>query len=194
MSAPSPAQPTPELVYVSFSAEINPNTTESLIGTFSNLVNNGVKRVYLLFSTPGGMVANGMAIYNTLKGLPLELTIHNVGNVDSIGNVIFLAGKHRYACKHSTFMFHGVGFDGVSNLRLEEKNLKETLAAVLADQKRIGDVITERTQIPADEVSKLFLEQQTKDSAFAASKGIIHDIREVQVPLGAPIVSLVFQR
>jgi hypothetical protein len=54
---------------------------------------------------------HGMTVYNVLRGLPCDLTIHNIGNVDSIGNAIFLAGKHRYACKNSTFMFHGVGFD-----------------------------------------------------------------------------------
>jgi len=194
VAPPPPAKPTPDLVYVSFTAEINPNTTESLIATCTNLVNNGVKKIYLLFSTPGGLVSHGMTLFNTLKGLPVELTIHNSGNVDSIGNVIFLAGAKRYACKHSTFMFHGVGFNGQAGVRLEEKNLKETLASLHAEQKRIGDVIAETTGIIPDEVSKLFLEQQTKDSAFAVSKRIVHEVREIQVPAGAPIVSLVFQR
>ena len=184
----------PELVYVIFSADINPHTTESLIAACVNLSNNGVKKIYLVFSTPGGLVSQGMTLYNVLKSLPIELITHNSGNVDSIGNVIFLAGAKRYACQHSTFMFHGVGFDGQGNVRLEEKNLRETLAAVQADQKRIGGVIAERTRIPLNEVSNLFLEQQTQDAAFAVSKGIVHEVRDIQIPAGAPVVSLVFQR
>ena len=39
----------------------------------------------------------GVAIYTTLRALPLDLTTHNIGNVDSIGNIIFLAGARRYA-------------------------------------------------------------------------------------------------
>lgn len=184
----------PEIVYVSFCAEINQNTTESLIATCVNIANNGVKKIYLLFSTSGGFVSSGMTLYNILKSLPVELITHNSGNVDSIGNVIFLAASKRYACKHSTFMFHGVGFDGQSGMRLEEKNLKETLAAVHADQKRIGDVLVERTKIKSNEVTNLFFEQQTKDSAFAVDKGIIDEIRDIQIPAGAPIISLSFQR
>ncbi len=115
----------PETVYISFSAEINPHTTESLIAAIANVVNQGVKKVYLLMSTPGGAVMNGMNLYNVLRGLPVELTTHNVGNVDSIGTALFLAGAKRYACPHSTFMFHGVGFNVPQGARLEEKFLRE---------------------------------------------------------------------
>ena len=53
-------------------------------------------------------VMNGLNLYNVLRGLPIELVTHKVGNVDSIGNTVLMAGSKRYACQHSTFMFHGV--------------------------------------------------------------------------------------
>ncbi len=138
---------------------------------------------------------NGLNIYNVLLGVPFELITHNVGNVDSIGNAIFLAGKRRYACPHSTFMFHGVGFDLKNQtVRLEEKNLKESLANILSDHKRIGSIITERTKLDEKVVASLFSEAQTKDAAFAISSGIIHEIKDVQIPAGSTIISLVFQR
>lgn len=62
------------LVYVSFSAEINPNTTEALIATIANLANLKVKEVYLLFSTPGGQVMSGMNLYSVLRGMPIKLS------------------------------------------------------------------------------------------------------------------------
>src|ERR1700735_763784 len=83
---------TPETVYISFSAEIIPHTTEALIALISHQVNIGVINLHLLISTPGGSVMNGMNLYNFLRALPLELTTHNIGNVDSIGNAVFLAG------------------------------------------------------------------------------------------------------
>src|SRR6202035_1991872 len=104
-------QPTPETVYVSFSAEINPNTTEALIGALAQCANQRVPEVYLMISTAGGNVMNGMNLYNVLRAMPFRLTTHNVGNIDSIGNPVFLAGGTRYACPQATFMFHGVGFD-----------------------------------------------------------------------------------
>ena len=69
----------------------------------TNCATSQVQRVYLLLSTPGGSVMNGMNLYNVLKGMPFELITHNVGNVDSIGNVIFLAGEKRYATANATF-------------------------------------------------------------------------------------------
>ena len=137
---------------------------------------------------------HGMTIYNVLRGLSCDLTVHNVGNVDSIGNAIFLAGKHRYACKNATFMFHGVGFDAPAGMRFEEKFLRERLGSVLSDQTRIGKIIEERTNLKGNEVQELFREAQTKDAAFAAQHGIVDEIREVQIPAGGPVISLVFQR
>src|SRR5436305_12205134 len=89
--------PDPGIVYVSFSAEISPHTTESLLAVMANCVNQKVSTVYLMISTPGGSVMNGMNLYNVLLGMPFDLITHNVGNVDSIGNAVFLAGKRRFA-------------------------------------------------------------------------------------------------
>ena len=191
--AAGPQQP-PKVAYVSFSAEIVPATTESLIASMANLVNNGIPEVHLLISTPGGSVMNGMNLYNVLRGLPIKLITHNVGNVYSICNAVFLAGEERYACPHSTFMFHGVGFDMPQNARLEEKLLRERLDGVLADQKRIASVIEERTKLLASDIAPLFTEAQTKDSAFAVSSGIVHAVKDIEIPAGAPVVTLVFNR
>lgn len=188
-----PIPATVPTAYVSFSAEVNPSTTESLIALTAALVNQGTTEIYLLLSTPGGSVMNGMNLYNVLRALPVNLITHNVGNVDSIGNAIFLAGNRRYACPHSTFMFHGVGFNP-DGARLEEKLLRERLGTILSDQARIGSIIAERTTLPRPRIRGLFREAQTKDAAFAASCGIIHEIRDVNIPAGAPVHALVFKR
>lgn len=189
-NAPATQLPT----YVSFSAEIVPQTTESLIALMANLSNMGTKEVHLLLSTPGGSVMHGLNLYNVLRALPMKLVTHNVGNVDSIGNAVFLAGEERYACPNSTFMFHGVGIDVPSGMRLEQKFLRERLNGILADETRIGAVIQERCSLDGTQVEELFREMKTKDAAYAVSAGIVHEVRDVQIPPGAPIQSLVFQR
>ena len=186
--------PKPETVYVSFSAEINPTTTESLIALLAQFASQQVPNVYLMLSTPGGSVMNGINLYNVLRSMPFHLTTHNVGNVDSIGNAVFLAGETRYASPHSTFMFHGVGFDVDQKTRLEEKLLRERLRAVLSDQQRIGAIIRQHTKLTERQVRVFFREAQTMDATFAASCGIIDEVRDVDVPLGGPVYSLVFKR
>lgn len=184
----------PKTTYISFSAEIVPKTMETLIAACGEQANKGVETVYLLLSTSGGSVMHGINLYNVLRAFPFKLITHNVGNVDSIGNAVFLAGTERYACPQSTFMFHGVGFNVKAEQRLEEKLLRERLDSIMKDQKRIGSIIGQHTKLKAKEIGDLFREARTKDADFALSAGIIHEIREVNIPSGNPIISLVFQR
>ena len=187
------ARKTPSLVYVVFTAEIVPQTVETLVQALSKLAQQGVPEVYLVFSTPGGNVAQGITLYNFLRGVPFNLVVHNIGNVDSIGNAVFLAANTRYACPHSTFMFHGVGFEKPAS-RYEQKELQAMLDAISADQKRIGRIISGRTKITQEETKGLFMEAQTKTAEFARERGIVDDIREFKLPSGAPVISFVFQR
>ena len=117
----------------------------------------GHDEAHILLSTPGGRVDIGLMVYNVLRGLPIKVVTYNVGSVNSIGNVIFLAGVERFAARTSSFMFHGVGFD-IQNARFEEKALKERLQGLQNDQKLIADIIVRHTKITAEDVAKLFLE------------------------------------
>ena len=176
--------------YVVFHAPVTGTTAQHLITTSAQLVQQGFDELYMLLSTPGGNVSSGLTIYNMLRGLPAKIITHNAGNIDSIGNTVFLAGEERFACPHSTFMFHGVGMD-VANMRIEEKNAKEAVHSILQDQKRIGAIIADRTQINAAKARKLFREARTKDAEAALAAGIIHGISDINIPTGAPVVSLV---
>ena len=181
-------------VFVSFSAEIVPKTTEALIAVLSDQANKQVDEVYLMLSTPGGSVMHGFNLYNAMKAFPFNLITHNVGNVDSIGNIVFLAGRRRFACANSTFMFHGVGFDTMPGMRLEEKFLQERLDSILQDQRRMGAVIRAHTNLNDGQIQELFREARTKDANYALGVGIVHEVRDVQIPPGQPVISLVFQR
>jgi len=77
-------------VYISFNAKINLFNTQNLLAVTFDQIQKGATHIYYLFASPGGEVAQGLAVYNILKGLPVKTTMHNVGNVDSIGNAIFL--------------------------------------------------------------------------------------------------------
>lgn len=180
--------------FISFSAEIAPQTSETLIAAVSNFVMQGFREIHLLLCTPGGLVMNGVAIYNMLRGLPITLVTHNVGNVDSIGAIIFLAGEKRYACPQSTFMLHGVAMGVMAPTQLFEKALQERLASVQADQERIKAIYNERAGISPEDSEKFFLGESTIGATDAVARGLAHEVREVKVPAGSPILQLVFNR
>jgi ATP-dependent protease ClpP protease subunit len=186
-------QPRPA-AFISFSAEVVPHTIEALLATAANLVNQGFREIVLLLSTPGGSVMHGITAYNILRGLPISLTTHNVGNVDSIGTVIFLAGLHRYACPQTTFVLHGVAYSTKSAAQFFERTMEEKLEGLRADQQRISAIYQERAGIKAEQAEQFFLRGTTINATEAVERGIVHELREVQVPAGSPVIQLVFDR
>jgi ATP-dependent Clp protease protease subunit len=180
----------PKVAYVSFSAGIQVDTTEALIAAMAELAAEDYEEVHLLLSTPGGAVSSGINLYNVLRGMPFKLVTHNVGSVDSIGNAVFLAGDERFACPHSTFRFHGV--TNHADGPLSEATLRELLEGVLADQKRIGEIVADRTLLAPEEIAPLFREATTKDATAAVESGIVHTIKDVDLPPGAPLLALGF--
>ncbi|MGB8478847.1 MAG: ATP-dependent Clp protease proteolytic subunit [Acidobacteriaceae bacterium] len=180
--------------FISFTAEVVPQTAESLLNAVTGLVNQGFRDIHLLVSTPGGIVALGITIYNVLRGLPIDLTTHNVGNVDSIGTVIYLAGEHRFTCPQATFMLHGVSFTSPVPAQFFEKTLKERLASIQADHERIKAIYNERAGIDPQRAEEIFLGENTMNATESVESGIAHGIRLVQIPAGSPVLQLIFNR
>jgi ATP-dependent Clp protease protease subunit len=150
--------------------------------------------MHLLLSTPGGAVQYGITIYNFLRSLPIRVVTHNLGNVDSIGLVIFLAGEERYACPHTTFMLHGVALQVPVPTSLFERNFKDSLSRLSADQERIKGIYSDRSQITMDEAERLFLQETTLTAVEAVGRGIVHEVRQLNIPAGSPVLQLVFNR
>jgi ATP-dependent Clp protease, protease subunit len=165
-----------------FSAEISERTVHNFILVLEELREQGAEVVTIGLNSNGGNVVAGMMLHNILKAMPYELRFHNIGNVDSIANVIFLSGSSRLACPASTFMFHGVGFDTVAQERLEEKSLLEKLDTLNADHKRIAKIIAAATGNNELFVLDLFKQQNTRGVEWAKEKGFIQEIADFTLP------------
>jgi ATP-dependent protease ClpP protease subunit len=181
------------MIYINFHAPINANTSQILMNTLSDVIMKGEKEIYLLFSSIGGNTVDGITLFNFIRALPAKIAMHNIGAVDSIANVVFLAGEERLAVPNSSFLFHGVGFDITQPTRLEEKTLKERMVGIQRDTELIANIITQRTKLSIEQVKTLFLEAQTKKPEEARSVGIIHAIAEAKIKEGTHIISLVLQ-
>jgi ATP-dependent Clp protease protease subunit len=181
------------MIYINFNAPINPNTSQILMNALSDQIMKGQKEIYILFSSQGGSVADGITLFNFIKALPAKVIMHNTGVVDSIANVVFLAGAERFAVSNSSFLFHGVGFDITQPTRFEEKQLKERLVGIQRDTELMANIIIERTKLSLEQVKTFFLEAQTKNPEEARLVGIIDAIAEVKIKEGTGIISLVLQ-
>jgi len=145
--------------------------------------------LYFCFSSSGGFVAPGITLYNFLIGLPVKVIMHNIGSVDSIATVIFLAGEERFAVPHSTFLFHGINYTFGQPGTFTFNVLKEIVSGLDKDQNRMADIVTERTNLTDGEIRELFSQGETKDSQFAESKGIIHSVQNFSIPPNALMTS-----
>ena len=164
------------------SASINQNSTNSLIAYLIDLHVAGATGVTIAISSPGGNVVNGITIYNALLAVNYEVTTYNIGNVDSIANIVFLGGKNRISNGNATFMFHSVSFDGNANERLEEKNLLEKLDIIKSEHNRISSIIAARSGLSPRVCINLFKKQATRDAQWAVKNGIANSIGEFKIP------------
>lgn len=117
--------------------------------------------------------------------------MHNVGTIDSIANVVFVAGEERYAVPHATFLFHGVTLTiNTQQTRISLPQLNEVRNRINENHNTIAGIVCGNTKMTEEEIKKLFSEGETKDVEFALEKGIINKVKPAQLPKEALFISI----
>jgi len=180
--------------YISFEGNVDTFSTNELNVILGQLVHGGAKEIQLGISSEGGDVSKGNQLYSFLRSLPIDLTTHNIGDVDSIANVIFLAGKRRYANSNARFMLHGVARrikarDGF--VSLGEQELMEALEYVRKDHQRIAKTIAKHTKLTTRKIVDMFRRGDVIFTpAEAESVGMIHGVKEWIVSQGSNVFTV----
>lgn len=118
-----------KVIYVNYCDAINEIKVKAIMSALSDIINREKPdTIYCLFSSTGGQVEPGIALYNFLRALPVKIIMHNTGSIDSIANIIFLAADTRYASVHSSFLFHGINWNFAANTSLNKSQLTEILS------------------------------------------------------------------
>lgn len=162
----------------------------ALMGVVEQKLREGVERFVLLISTPGGTVYHGLAAYNFLRGIPAEVETPNFGSVDSIGVVLYCAGKTRYSVPHARFLLHAVQSTFGQPVSLEEKQLEERLKSLQIDARNIARVVAATTGKSEEEVTRAMLNRTTLDPEEARNWGLVLDIKSNLFPRGAGLISI----
>jgi len=175
--------------YIAFMAEVQTASAAKLRTALTDAANAG-DEIYLLISSAGGSVSEGLNLASYMKSLPVKITTHNIGQTDSIANVIFAAGSTRYANANASFLFHGVSMhyerqDFIES-QLEEqykivKRLRENIAAVFAAYTGVSLIDTESLMVSGATII---------NAQEALVKLIIHEIRNAAIPPNSKIVAI----
>lgn len=171
---------------VNFTAPINSATCGQLIAKCSQAVQEGASRLVIKIATMGGECSYGFSMYNFLMALPIPVHTHNLGTVESMGNIIFLAGERRTACRHSKFLFHP--FHWTLHGSVDHARMSEYAMSLDEDLVLYARIVEERTQgarEPLDIPDYLKASPRILEPEAALATGMIHAIDECGVPRDA---------
>lgn len=174
-------------VYLTFTGlVIDDQVVSQLIQALNGLVaEKRPEEIYILMSTPGGNVNAGIVLYNFLRSLPVKIITHNMGQVDSIGNVIFLAGDERYMAPATSFLFHGVVMNGEGAFSLGKAQLNELANQFQQDEKRIETIVCNRSKLTKTRLAELFNQGESLGSEDALTHQLVSDVVIPEIPSDA---------
>ncbi len=107
----------------------------------------GVKHMHILFQCAGGIVGDGISLYNLFRASPVELTLYNVGAVCSAGVIAYLGAKNRKTSTYAAFMIHRAY---ISPTAATSDRLSAAADQIVIDDDRIERILKLHTKIPPD--------------------------------------------
>jgi ATP-dependent Clp protease, protease subunit len=173
--------------YIRFMAPVVPQTSDQLFQIFDKLIKEKYEKIHLMISSPGGSVFHGISIHNYIKGAPIEVDTYNFGSVDSIGVVIYCAGKNRLSVPHSRFLIHGVKFNFNGNASFDEKEMEEHYNSLKIDQENIAKIIADTCHKKTTVVEKDMNNRITLNPLEAQHYGLVHKIDPCLFPADAEL-------
>ncbi|MFU8795818.1 MAG: ATP-dependent Clp protease proteolytic subunit [Dehalococcoidia bacterium] len=179
---------------IRFFAPVMDATVNALMSAIDQRMKQGVREFILLVSSPGGSVVHGLSAYNYLKGLPVSITTHNFGSVDSIGIVVYCAGSKRLSVPQARFLFHGVNVQFRGEQNLDEKLLEERLGGLRIDVENIAGVIAANTGKKTEDITGAMIERVVLNPEQAQAWGLVHEIKSELFEAGSDVIAIQAQQ
>jgi ATP-dependent Clp protease protease subunit len=191
MEQTTPNQPPKKPVVIYFCAPIVHPATTKLRTTLCNAINLQVPSITIFMSSGGGMVEEGMSLYGFIRSLPVGITIHNIGQIDSIALAVYLAGARRLANSDATFLIHDFYFPQPVPIANRHQAADISVGLTGAREKMV-DILKTSTKMTDEQFQSLkFLEETSIQTAVAAKQiGIIHEIQQAIVPARAELFNV----
>jgi ATP-dependent protease ClpP protease subunit len=175
--------------YIAFFADVQATQVAKLRAALTDAANAG-DEVYLIISSVGGNVSEGLNIAAYMRTLPVQITTHNIGQTDSIANVIFSAGTRRYANTNASFLFHGVSMH-YERVDFIESQLEEQYKSVKRLRENIAAVFATYIGISIGDAEALMVSGATiLNAQEALTKTIVHEVRDAAIPPNSRIVAI----
>jgi ATP-dependent Clp protease protease subunit len=130
--------------------------------------------ISLYINSPGGSVSAGLAIYDTMRLIPNDVSTLAMGLAASMGQFLLSAGTpgKRYALPHSRILMHqgsaGIGGTAV-DIEIQAENLEHVKAVLVG-------LIAEHTGQPADVIERDSLRDRWFTAEQARAYGFVDQV------------------
>jgi ATP-dependent Clp protease protease subunit len=145
---PPSALPPLNSIYAVFAGGIDQAAVQRIFQGIAGASASGVNDIHLLFQSFGGMVGDGVCLYNFFRSLPLDLTLYNVGNVSSAATTAFLGARKRKTSAYATFMVHRVQSPAQA---ATSERLNAVAHSLIADDERTEAILRQHLTLTEDQ-------------------------------------------
>lgn len=186
---PPPPPPRPVVIY--FCAPVTHPATTKLRTALCNAVNLRVPSITIFMSSSGGMVDEGLSLYGFIRSLPVGVTIHNIGSIDSIALAVYLAASRRLCNTDATFLMHDFYFP--QPVPVTNRHQASDISVGLTGARmRFMEVLKSSTKMTDEQFESLkFLgEASIKTAVTAKEVGITHEIQQAFAPVEAEVFNI----
>lgn len=163
---------------IHFMGNVNDNSVEVLRNQLLTANTASFDEIIIYMSSTGGSLHAGFTAYEYVKSSHIPVTIVNMGTIESIAVIMYLAGEKRLATPNSKFLLHCFNWT-FSSPTVNYIQLREAIRSLDFDQNRYSNIFNERTagaQNPIDVSKCLKGDSAMFDADLALAAGIIHDI------------------
>lgn len=171
----------PEVMYANFCGIVNELTAQKLTYALGTMMESKVKHLHLLFQSSGGVVGDGVFLYNYLQAVPIETTLYNCGQVASAGVTVFLGSKNRRCTKTSSFMVHSVSHGGKA---VTGKSVEHAAKSVALDDERTEAIYRKHVNFTPEMWTSIKYHDVFLTGEEAVEMGIAESIADFAPPQG----------
>lgn len=123
------------------------------------------KEITMYINSPGGSVADGLALYDVMEGISCPVHTVCVGMAASMGALLFAAGDTRDMLPHATVMIHDPLTTGIQGSAL---SVEEASKRLMETREITASILSKHTGHSMEEV----YEKTRRDSYFNAQEAV----------------------
>ena len=130
--------------------------------------------INLYINSPGGLVDQTLAIYDTMQFLACEVATYCIGQASSGAAIILAAGAkgQRYALPNAKVMLHQP-YGGITG---QAEDIRIQAEEVLRDKKLLNEILAKHTGQEADKIAREIERDRYMTAAEALAYGLVDEI------------------